>query len=75
MNLEMSASSIQTASPTPRLRAGNFFEEHHLLESIRARLGEAASQVQSGVLADIAAFSDGTDQFDDIALVILRRLP
>lgn len=54
---------------------GEFFEEHHLLESIRARLGEAASQVQSGVLADIAAFSDGTDQFDDIALVILRRLP
>jgi len=52
---------------------GEFFGEGRLLTAIRNRSDEPARQVQAGILADIASYMDQAEQFDDIAIVIMRR--
>jgi len=59
--------------PDAQNTEGEFFGEGRLLRAIRSRAGEPARQVQAGILADIAGYTDHADQFDDIALVLLQR--
>ena len=53
---------------------GTFYGPERLERAIRAALGGTAAQVRDAVQADLAAFSSGIPQFDDMAIVVLRRL-
>ena len=52
---------------------GEFFDMDRLLTAIRKRSEMAARQVQAGILSDIAGYMEDAEQFDDIALIVLRR--
>lgn len=52
---------------------GEFFDMGRLLTAIRKRSDKAARQIQAGILSDIAGYMEDAEQFDDIALIVLRR--
>lgn len=59
--------------PDAQNSKGEFFGEERLLSAIRNRSGEPARQMQAGILAEIASYMDRAEQFDDIAIIVLRR--
>lgn len=59
--------------PDAQNSKGEFFGEERLLSAIRNRSGEPARQMQAGILADISSYMDRAEQFDDIAIIVLRR--
>jgi len=54
---------------------GEFFGAKRLERVVRAAQGTTAIEARDAILAAVAAFRQGTPQFDDIAIVVLRRLP
>lgn len=50
------------------------FGEGCLIDAMHRRLGEPVQKVQQGLLADLQSFVGESDQFDDIALLLVRRL-
>ncbi len=53
---------------------GTFFDTERLLATVQANLGRSAQELQEAILTAIHQFSGGVPQFDDIALILLRRL-
>jgi len=54
-------------------KQGLFFREDQLLESLQANLWRSAQDIQHAVMADVSEFVGDAPQFDDIALMVLRR--
>ena len=52
---------------------GAFFGTQPLLATVQANLGRPAQELQDAILAAIHQFAGGVPQFDDIALILLRR--
>jgi serine phosphatase RsbU (regulator of sigma subunit)/putative methionine-R-sulfoxide reductase with GAF domain len=50
------------------------YGQPRLIEALRAEAGADARQMIDGVLASIDAFAGGAPQFDDITLLVARRL-
>ena len=53
---------------------GAFFGAEPLLATVQANLGRPTQELQEAILAAIHQFAGGVPQFDDIALILLRRL-
>ena len=51
------------------------FGEERLLEVLRASVGAARDELIDRVFAAIDAFAGGAPQFDDITMLVVRRLP
>ena len=65
---------LYTDGITEALNAqGSFYGEDRLLESVRAKLGCPAREIQDTILADVQNFAGDTPQSDDIALIVLHR--
>ena len=54
--------------------AGEEFGEVRLHDMLRSLAGHHASAIISRVFAAIEEFVDGTPQFDDMTILVLRRL-
>jgi sigma-B regulation protein RsbU (phosphoserine phosphatase) len=52
---------------------GNFFGKTRLENAVKIRIDQSAEAVRDGILADVSAFSGDAVQFDDMALVIVKR--
>ncbi|HSF81808.1 MAG TPA: SpoIIE family protein phosphatase [Anaerolineales bacterium] len=59
--------------PDAQNMQGEFFSEERLLAAIQNRLSQSPRQIQTGLLEDIASHMDEADQFDDIAIIVMRR--
>lgn len=53
---------------------GEEFGEKRLIESVSSRLSQSAAEVITGIVEDAARFSAGMPQFDDMTLVVLKRI-
>ena len=51
-----------------------FFGAERLLATVQANFDRSAQEIQEAILAAMHQFSRGVPQFDDIALIVLRRL-
>ncbi len=52
---------------------GAFFDEHRLLDVVRANRGRSAQEIKAAVLEAVRQFTDDAPQLDDIALMVLVR--
>jgi phosphoserine phosphatase RsbU/P len=53
---------------------GGFYDLERLLSSAQSRLGASTDALAEGILADVNGFTDGQQQIDDIALLVINRL-
>jgi sigma-B regulation protein RsbU (phosphoserine phosphatase) len=54
---------------------GQFYGLDRLERVVREVQDRSATEVRDAILADIAAFSEGTPRFDDMAIFVVRRTP
>jgi sigma-B regulation protein RsbU (phosphoserine phosphatase) len=54
---------------------GEFFGAKRLERVVRAAQGKTANEARDAILDEVAGFSAGTPQFDDMAIFVLRRAP
>ena len=54
--------------------AGEEFGEERLQRVVAASAGESAAVLADRIIAAIDAFADAAPQFDDITLMVVRRL-
>jgi len=54
---------------------GAFFGMQRLLQVINANPGQSAKQLLQIILAEINAFTGGSELLDDISVVIIKRKP
>jgi serine phosphatase RsbU (regulator of sigma subunit) len=52
---------------------GEFFNERRLLEAAQEAKDSSPQEIQSAILDAVQEFSQGTSQFDDITLLVLKR--
>ena len=52
---------------------GEFFGQERLLETVLASLGSSAQDIQDSLLTAVQNFVGNSVQFDDIALMVVRR--
>ena len=53
--------------------AGDFFDRHRLEALLAAGAPRSATQLTSAILAEVETFVAGAPQFDDMALMVVRR--
>ena len=54
---------------------GGFYGEDRYRAVLAGLAGRSASAIVDGVMADLAVFRSGAEAFDDLTLLVLRRLP
>ena len=59
--------------PDAENEAGSFFGMERLMDCVRAQRRESAEDVQHALVAAIDSFTGSAEQFDDIAMLILKR--
>ena len=60
--------------PDAQNEAGEEFSEERLVEAVRASVAEPAQGIVTRVFEAIDRFAGAAPQFDDITMIVLRRL-